>query len=201
MNDPSGGHRRAISPVVGTILLVAITIVLASSVTFVFAIGGDLDAPEFGTPTPEDDSPSGPLYAVDASGGATDVEHAVLAEANETMDGKELSDIKVDYGDGSADPDNVTDYSQITAVGVDTDGDGEIDVDLSDDLDGINTNDNSRIRVAFDTTYVLSAGDTVVVHYEGVDNPEDAGEYDATVTLIAHDNTEQDVDATLEIEE
>lgn len=198
--------RRAVSPVVGVVLLVAITILLAGSMTFVFAFGDGLESPELATPTPEDGAagadgtPSGPLYAVDASAGAEGIEHAVLVEANATMDGKELSDIKVDYGDSGGDPDGASSFDDITEVGVDTDGDGDIEVDLHDDLDGVNTNDNSRIRVALDTTYELSAGDTVVVQFDGVDNPDAAGEYDATVALVAHDNTEQAVDATLEIE-
>lgn len=201
MNGSSGSDWRAVSPVIGVVLLVVITVLLAGSMSFVFAFGSDLEGPDLGTPTPDDDTPSGPLYALDEAANATGIEHAVLAEANGTMDGKQLSDIKVDYGSGSADPDNVSDFADITEVGVDTDGDDEIDVDLSGDLDGVNTNDNSRIRVAFDTTYVLSEGDTVIVQYDGVDNPESAGEYEATVTLVAHDNTEQDVQATLEIEE
>lgn len=199
MNGSSGTDWRAVSPVIGVVLLVVITILLAGSMTFVFAFGNDLEGPDLGTPT--DESPSGPLYALDEAAGATGIEHAVLAEANETMDGKQLSDIKVDYGDDSADPDDVSGFDDITEVGVDTDGDDEIETNLTDDLDGVNTNDNSRIRVAFDTTYVLSEGDTVIVQYEGVDNPNSSGEYEATVTLIAHDNTEQDVEATLDIEE
>ncbi|UIP01174.1 hypothetical protein Hbl1158_07455 [Halobaculum sp. CBA1158] len=46
----------------------------------------------------------------------------------------------------------------------------------------MNTNDYS-FTVALDTDYTLESGDTVVVRYPAVDNPEEPGEYGVAVTL------------------
>ncbi|GAA0194167.1 hypothetical protein [Halobaculum roseum] len=67
--------------------------------------------------------------------------------------------------------------------GVDTNDDGEVDREFNETaISGVNNNDYS-FTLSLDTDYTLEAGDTVVVRYPAVDNPEESGEYEVAVTL------------------
>ncbi|MFD1597794.1 hypothetical protein [Halobellus rarus] len=68
-------------------------------------------------------------------------------------------------------------------VGVDRTGDGALDEEFgSDAISGANNNDYS-FTVTMDTAYELREGDVVVLDYPTVSNPQEAGEYDVSITL------------------
>ena len=78
------------------------------------------------------------------------------------------------------------------------DGDGDLEETFdADDVSGVNTNDDdSDLTVSLDTGYELQAGDRLHLRYEGVDNPDSAGEYDVSVRI----NDAEWTEGTLAIE-
>lgn len=189
---------RAISPVVGTILMVVITILLAGTLTFVVqfdtndemaddVVEGDLD-----TATPAGDDLQGDLVvAENATPGASDVVHSTVVEVDEAA-GTTLEELIVEYPKEEVDL-STTQHDEIITIGVDTDRDGAFEQSFdADDVSGIGTNDdNSRLSLTLDTSYTLSEGDRLTVRYEGGDNPDSAGEYNVTVTLNDPAQTEE----------
>lgn len=112
---------------------------------------------------------------------------------NETTAGSELSAFGATYPRDRF----VVDSAQHDAlfVGVDTDGDGTVEREFDEtNVSGVNNNAYS-FDVTLDTGYTLEAGDTVVVRYPAVDNPDEAGEYDVEVGL----NGQQRANSTVTI--
>lgn len=191
----TNSRNKGVSPVIGVILMVALTVILASVIgVFAFNIG-DLEEPNV---IEQPNSTSQIIYAVDNSPNDTNATHSSTVQVDSSISGGELDDIKIDY-QGSADPTDVSSTDDIDTIGIDSDGDGTVEEDFSDDIGGVNTNNGERLRVAVDTNYSLSSGDYVLIKYTGVDNPEE-GSYPVTVTLITHSNEEQSLDGTLVIE-
>lgn len=68
-------------------------------------------------------------------------------------------------------------------LGVDTSGDGTADEEFgSDAISGVNNNDFS-FTIEVDSGYTLSDGDTLLVDYPAIDNPNEAGEYEVELTI------------------
>lgn len=91
-----GRVSRGISPVVGVLLMVALTIVLASTLTFLFDFGGRLpsaSAEEIvgGSPELQDET----IIALNQNAGATDVRHSVVVEVETTLTGESLKEITI----------------------------------------------------------------------------------------------------------
>lgn len=188
---------RAISPVVGTVLMVVITILLASTLTFVVQfdtndeIAEDVAEGDLGTATEEGVSLQNDLVvAENTTPGASGVVHSTVLEVDEAA-GTTLDELIVDYPKEEVDL-STTQHEDVLTIGIDTDADGSFERTFdADDVSGVGTNDDdSRLTVTFDTGYTLSAGDRVTLRYDGADNPESAGEYNVTVTLNDPDQTE-----------
>ncbi|WP_430503856.1 archaellin/type IV pilin N-terminal domain-containing protein [Haloparvum sp. PAK95] len=194
----TGPDDRAISPVVGTILMVVITILLASTLTFVVQfdtndeMADDVVEGDLGTATPEGDGLQSDLVvAENTTPGASDVVHSTVIEVDEAA-GVELDEITIDY---PTEVDLETSQQEdVLSFGIDTDADGELEESFSANNMGINTNDgDSRLTITKTTEYTLSEGDRVVLRVDSADNPDSAGEYNVTVTL----NSDQTEDGTL----
>lgn len=68
-------------------------------------------------------------------------------------------------------------------LGVDTSGDGNADEEFdASAISGVNNNDFS-FTIELDSGYTLTEGDTVLVEYPAVDNPDEAGEYEVELTI------------------
>lgn len=68
-------------------------------------------------------------------------------------------------------------------LGVDTSGDGTADEEFGPDaISGVNNNDFS-FTIEVDSGYTLTNGDTVLVDYPAVDNPDEASEYEVELTI------------------
>lgn len=118
---------RAVSPVIGVILMVAITVILAAVIgAFVIGIGGEQD--------------NAPTASIDFSQDVGEDEITVQHESGETLDAQEIT-IQVDTDDGSNTFDN-TDFEDTSwedeisagnSVVIHDDGSG--DLDTNDDAD------------------------------------------------------------------
>ncbi|MXR41536.1 hypothetical protein GRX01_09320 [Halobaculum sp. WSA2] len=121
------------------------------------------------------------VVAADASTGASDVEHTVRFSADESDAGSEWESLTVEYPREHFTVDSVS-HGDVT-FGVDTNGDGDVDREFNESaISGVNNNDYS-FTLSLDTDYTLDADDTVVVRYPAVDNPDQPGEYEISVTL------------------
>lgn len=190
--------ERAISPVVGTVLMVVITILLASTLTFVVQfdtndeMAEDVAEGDLGTSTEAAESLQSDLVvAENTTPGASDVVHSTVVEVDEAA-GTELDELIVEYPQEEVDL-STSQHEDVLTIGVDTDSDGADEQSFdSDDISGIGTNnDNSRLTVTLDTGYTLSEGDRVTLRYEGADNPDSAGEYNVTVRLNDPEQTNE----------
>ncbi|GAB3417481.1 hypothetical protein GCM10027435_16370 [Haloparvum alkalitolerans] len=126
---------------------------------------------------------------------ATGVNQTLRLTVNESVAGDELTSVGATY---PRDRFNVDEAAHdAILIGVDTDGDGDLDRGFNEThVSGVNTNEFSY-DVTLDTDYTLKEGDTVVLGYPAVDNPEEAGEYAVEV----HVNDEQRANGTVVIED
>lgn len=192
---------RGVSPVVGVLLMVVLTILLASSLGFIFSIEPDErladDVINGNLNESSDDSLQEELVvAEDATPGAENVIHTTVVTVDGAA-GTTLDSITVDYPKDEVDH-STSQHEEIVTIGVDTDDDGDLEETFDeDDVSGVGLNDDdSRLEITFDTAYTLSTDDRVQVRYEGAENPDNAGEYDVSVEL----NGVQTEDGTLVIE-
>lgn len=173
------------SPVVGTVLLVVITVLLASTLAFAFALdtndrlAEDVITGDLGGDTLQTDL----VVAEDATPGADGVVHSAVVEVDDAA-GTTLDSITVEYPKDDVDL-STQSHDEILTIGVDTDEDGDFERTFDeDDVSGVNTNDDdSELTVTFDTATTLSAGERVTVRYDEAVNPDAAGEYAVSVTL------------------
>lgn len=203
--------ERGVSPVVGVVLLLVITLLLAGTVG-AFALGIDADrdtaddiaAGELGTDEPPADGGTAtptPLQddlvvAENDTAGASGVVHSTVIEVGSGVNGTLLEEILVQY---PKDVDlELSAHDELLTIGIDTDADGELEATFDEsDVSGVNTNDDdSELTVTFETGTTLDTGDRVVLRYEGANNPDSAGEYDVSVTL----NEEQTLEGSLVVE-
>lgn len=172
------------SPVVATILLVALVILLVSML--MLGLGNfdlllsDQD-PEFAAPA---DTGRGVIIALDDRSSAASARHKVVFPIPEgtSLDGDSLNSVRVDYLDDSADTSGAS-QSDVRAAGIDDDGDGSIDTNVSADLSGVDGREGGdRLYIGFGGNHGLTGGDNVVVVFDGVANPS-TGVYPASVYL------------------
>lgn len=182
--------HRGISPVIGVVLMIVILLLLVS----VFAAG----VITFGeglneTPIPgRDDSTlsgnplsgsQGDLVRVSTTrAGATDVTYRVNVTIDEDSDtiGNSLNSIELEAMDSEPDLFSETEDTDLVRVGIDENSTGSIDEEITDDVDEWETeNDGAALKIGFSgSAYTPSANDSVIVIFEGANNPETAGEYD-----------------------
>jgi flagellin-like protein len=174
---------RAVSPVVATILLVALVILLVSMLMVAL---GNFDflsdrEPDFAAAA---DTGRGVIVALDDRSGAASARHKVVFPVPEgtSLDGDSLNSVRIDYLNDSADTSGVS-QGDVLAAGIDTDGDRSIDTNVSSDLSGVDGREGGdRLYVGFGGNYGLTGGDNVVVVFDGVENPS-TGVYPASVYL------------------
>jgi len=208
-------NRRGISPLVGSVLVIVITLLLAS----MFAAGavemadfgterdlvaGLTDGTGTGTGTASDGYRPELIWARDdgASETTSHVVNYTIAPGSDTA-GNSLNSIVVEYPDGSASVTDVDERVEIETVGIDEDRDGTIDVDATGDVeccppdDGVKVSDGGNtLTVELSGNYNLDGGDALVVEYEAVENPG-AGDYGVTVGV----NGDVSDSGTLEVED
>lgn len=82
------------------------------------------------------------------------------------------------------------------SLGIDTSGDGNADEEFDNSIiSGVNNNDFS-FTIELDTSYVFTEGDTVLINYPAVENPNEPGEYEVETSV----NEVQTATATITIE-
>lgn len=183
---------RGISPLVGTVFVVVITLLLVS----MFAAGA-IEMANFGTErelvadlteSSGDDYRSELVWARDdgADETTTHVVNYTVATGSATA-GNSLNSVVVEYPDGTVDVSGVDERSEVTTVGIDEDRDGAIDVDATGDVeccppsDGVKVSDGGNtLTIELSGNYDLEEGDSLIVEYESVDNPA-AGDHAVTV--------------------
>ena len=186
--------RRAVSPLVGTLLMVALVILLASMLS-VTVLGVDL--PSLATYErgigERSDSTGAPydygdnITAVD-NGAGTTTKHVVTLNVTGNAVGNSLNQLTVTYDGGET---VVSDSSKepvedLRVTGIDEDGDGRIDDDAMGDVeDGDVTvaDDGSELVVEWTGNHDLDAGDKLIVVYGAVTNPDSTGDHDGAIDL------------------
>jgi FlaG/FlaF family flagellin (archaellin) len=195
-------RRRAVSPVIGVTLMVVLTVLLAS----VFAAGilsfdGRLDqrteqfddAVSTASANPWSGE-SGDLVRVsDRRAGATDVRYRInftVRPGSNTI-GNSLNSVEIDVTTGQPDMFNGTGQANLEKVVVDEDSDGSVDQTITGDVNGwAVTGGGSTLDIQFDgSAYTASADDSIVVVFDGVDNPTSPGTYDVEVETSGDGNT------------
>lgn len=194
--------RRGVSPVVGVVLLVVITLLLASvlaagATVYAQSLDADEAMPTTGetatatsTATPtvtatEDEwtGTPGELFRLgDDAAAATNVTFRVnftIQEGSPTI-GNSLNSVYLEVTTGSPDMFSNTSQSDLTTFGVDTDSDGEIEEDIAYDVDGWSVkNDGTALKIGLGgSAYTPEAGHSIVVVFDGVDSPDSSGTYD-----------------------
>ncbi|MCD2199551.1 type IV pilin [Halobacterium sp. KA-4] len=177
---------RAVSPVVGVALMVAITVVLAATVLVAVPAIGDIEMPSFADGD-SDDEPNEVqtelIRAADGESGKLD-DHYIRVHIEEGSNavGNSLNQLHVAYP-SSADASNVT-GSDVERVGIDKDGDGVLEADAMVDLSGLSTSDDgSTLDVTFNGNHNIEAGDWIVLDVSDVQNPAPDGEYNVSMDV------------------
>lgn len=199
---------RAVSPVIGVVLMVAIVVLLAAVVAGAVLsfddrlqepdLEPDEDEDEVGNPWGEDE-----LFAPeDSTAGAEDVRYRILFELDEDdelVGDDELGDVTIwiDYDDFNM-FDGVEDDSfeslEINGEEEDTD-----DVEMESQIE----DEQSELEIETEgVDHEFEAGDEVILIFDNVDNPAEAGEYTVDIeiddderegTLEIVDETEQNL--------
>jgi hypothetical protein len=116
-----------------------------------------------------------------SSTAAENVSYAVGIEVNDSVEGQELGAIGATYPRENFTVD--TAQHDEVLIGIDTDDDEEIDRGFEEEvISGVNNNAYS-FDVTMDTNYTLQTGDTVLIEYPDVDNPDEPGEYTVETRL------------------
>lgn len=113
--------------------------------------------------------------------GATDVTYRVnfTIESGSDTIGNSLDSVYLEVTTGSPDMFSNTSQSDVVKVAIDEDSDGSIDQDITSGVDGWSVlNGGTALEIETSTGYSASADDSVIVIFEGVDNPQTAGSYD-----------------------
>jgi flagellin-like protein len=193
-------RRRGVSPVLGVVLMVVLTVLLAS----VFAAGlGALgrsveqnerqlqrtlaDAGE-GVATASGNPWGGErgdlIRPSNNQAGATDVRYRInftIRSGSDTI-GNSLNSIRLEVPSSSPDMFSNTSQSDLDRLVVDEGSDGTVDRDITSNVtvDQWNVNNGgSELKIGFSgSAYTPSANESIVMILDGVDNPNSAGTYD-----------------------
>ncbi|MCD2199216.1 hypothetical protein LPA44_04785 [Halobacterium sp. KA-4] len=137
--------------------------------------------------------------------------HLVTATAGADTAGS-WNGFEVDYSESGADASNV-DQNDVAKIGIDRGDDASgdtIDVNVSDDVDSVGASSNGEVlTIGLGGSYDVDEGDEVVVVYEDVQHPEEAGSYvtpldinpqssggETTATLTVGSGTSDDTPTT-----
>ena len=191
---------RGVSPVIGVFLTVVITLLLASMISYqLTAVGTGLNEKQAqyedsittlsGNPWSGD--PAGLVQISNNKAGATDVKYRInfTIEPGSKGVGSNLGNMALEVTTGSPDMFSNTGLADVISAGVDTNGDGVIDQDLSGDIDTWNVKDGgSSVHIALNTTYTQDGGDSIILIFDGVDNPQTPGDYELRAETNSDDN-------------
>jgi flagellin-like protein len=187
---------RAISPVLGVLLMVALTLVLAA----VFASGALTAGEGLGEKRDQFDEAVGQTPVSTAMGnpwagdrgdlirpannraGATDVEYRVnftIEPGSDTI-GNSLNSVYIEVTTGSPPMFASTAREDLQRVVVDKGSDGTADQEITGDVNGWTVqNGGTALKIEFTgAAYTPQADDSIIVEFDGVDNPDTAGSYD-----------------------
>jgi hypothetical protein len=138
---------------------------------------------------------SGDLVRVsDNRAGASDVKYRInftIRPGSDTINNS-LNSVKIDVTTGAPDMFSGTDQSNLEQAFVDSGSDGTADISLKSDLNGWSpSNGGSTLKIEFGgNAYPLpDPGDSVVVVFDGVDNPSSPGTYDVEAVTSGDGNT------------
>lgn len=195
--------RRGVSPVVGVVVLVVITLLMGVSVAWMVGPFETQLSEDRAESVVEDGSGPGQIqpvddeviYALDDEAGATTTHVLVLPITGDNV-GNSLNEIEIDYSASNA---TGTDAESVELAGLDTDGDGRSDTDWSGDVeqDDIGPTDGGlTMTVGVTGNYDLQSGQRLVFAFRGVENPESAGSYAVDVDV----NDEQVYSGTLTVD-
>lgn len=208
LRSPSKQIRRAISSVVGVALMLVIVILLASVMAGMFiAFGDQLEEPNIGqndsTSTglnPWDDEDA-LLAPEDPAAGAEDVRYRVVFEIQDSnMNGDSLNEVKVNVEGVSESMFSGVTRSDIETFEVEKTDGTVLDIvsDVEDDSNWALQNGGSELEMTLTGSGYPNptTGDVITIVFDGVDNPNDPGTYDISVTL---NQGEDDQSGTLKI--
>ncbi|MBP1986180.1 type IV pilin [Halolamina salifodinae] len=186
---------RGVSPIVGVVLMVVLTLMLTSVLaTGVMVYGDGLDS-DAAVPTAPNSSVTETIGAGRWLGGpeelfrlsndeanATDVSMRVnfTIKPNSSTIGNSLNSVYMETTNGSLDMFSGTERADLERIAVDTDGDGSADRDITGDVNGWTvTNDGSALKVELTgSAYSAAANDSVLLTFGGVRNPPEPGSYE-----------------------
>lgn len=186
--------------------MVVLTILLASMVSAGLLTSGDrLEEPDLETATetasgtPWIGDLGGLIQPSDDTAGATDVRYRVnftISDGSDTI-GNSLNSVELRTSGSSPDMFSATSQSSLDRAYVDTDGDGDVDQDISDDVNSWSvSNGGSTVKVGFGGEYTAQADHSIVITFDGVDNPDTAGTYTLEAQTSGDGNWQQ---GTIEI--
>jgi len=195
-----GIRRRSVSPIIGVLLMVVLTVLLAS--VFAAGLGAFGDSVEQNERQFQETvaDASEPVETVSGNpwggergdlirpandqAGATDVRYRVnftIRQGSDTI-GNSLNSIRLEVPTSTPDMFSNTSESDLERLVIDEESDGSVDRDITDDVtisDWQISNNGSELKIEFDgSAYTPSANESIVMILHGVDNPESAGTYD-----------------------
>ncbi|MGB9986265.1 hypothetical protein [Salarchaeum japonicum] len=142
------------------------------------------------------------LTATPSAPGET-AQHTATLTAGSTVDTSSWNGFQVNYQDAGAAASNVS-VEDVATIGIDR-GDNRtgdaVDVNVSDDLASVSTSNNGE-TLTFDLggSYSLYEGDEVVLVYENVVNPDQAGSYNVTLDINPQ-SSGSEATATFDVED
>lgn len=192
--------ERAVSPVIGVVLMVVVTVVLASvfAVNFVSLTDGERQDAETAVGQVEERL-GGESGVVDADG--VELRDELVFAHDETPGVTTTHEVNWDVGtgDGSAEIGNSlnqvnvaytggVDVSGVNASSVlvylNKDDDTALEVNATDDVSGVTTSGGgTALTITLSGNYDIEARDTIVVAYDGAQNPGSAGSHSTDVTI------------------
>ena len=186
-------HDRGINPVLGVILMVVITLILASVVTFeVSTIGSGLedhedqydDAVTTLSANPWSGSQGDLIRISNNQAGATDVKYRVnfSIEPGSPTIGDTLDEVYIEVTTGSPNMFSNTELADLISVKVDQGNDGTYERTLSGDADVWQVqNGGTSLQIDFSSSYHINSGSSIIVVFDSVDNPDTPGEFELRV--------------------
>lgn len=197
--------RRAVSSVIGVSMMVAIVVILASVIAgMVFSFDDRLARPDIdreGTSVNPWSDEGSLLAPEDPTAGAEDIRYRVKFEIKDSnMVGDSLNEVKVTVK-------NIDEsmFTGVTSGDIETfevemaDG-TEIDIEneVEDESNWAFQEGGSEVEITLTGSGYTdpSLGDVITIIFDGVDNPNDPGTYDLSVTLNQGEDTQS---GTLEI--
>jgi len=182
-----------VSPVIGVVLMITLTLVLASTLaaslaTFDADLQGKQDqfeerlGPQTVSTNPWEGEQGDLLRPANNAAGATGVAYRVnfTVEPGSNTIGNSLNSIELRMQNTSLDMFSNVTQSDVDLVAVDNDSDGDIDEVITSDVDGIDvSNGGSTVKIELSgSAYTPQADDSIVAEFDGVDNPVAPGDYD-----------------------